>query len=282
MNSPAKILIVDDEPSIRFYLEEMLTLDGHAVVPVKSGEEALLHIDKEEFDLALVDLKLEGISGIDVLKALREQTPYTVVIVLTAHASLETAVEALRQGAYDYLFKPSKTTELRESIRQGLRKRQQELQQRDLNLLRQLEKNLGGSLRELLTSALDRASTHDSPSKQANEKAGRFLQRGTLIVDFMRHVITLDGKLLELSPTEFSVLAYLATEAPRVVPPQELICEVRGYDTDSEEASDLVRYYIHRIRQKIKATTGKTDLIRTVRGIGYGLGEEGSKLTFPE
>jgi DNA-binding response OmpR family regulator len=94
-----------------------------------------------------------------------------------------------------------------------------------------------------------------------------------LIVDFMRHVMTLDGHLLELSPTEFDLLAYLASEAPRVISPQELVREVQGYESEAWEARDTVRYHVYRIRRKAKAATGRTDIIRTVRGVGYTMGE---------
>jgi DNA-binding response OmpR family regulator len=101
----------------------------------------------------------------------------------------------------------------------------------------------------------------------------RFLQQGGLIVDFLRHVITLDGHLLELSPTEFDLLAYLVSEVPRVVSAQELVREVQGYESEPWEASETARYHIYRLRQKIKDATGYTNVIRTVRGIGYTIGE---------
>ena len=99
MLSTAKILVVDDEANIRASLKEILARDGYHVITAESGESALALLPTHEFDLALIDLKLTGIGGIEVLAVLREQSPNTVAIVLTAHASLETAVEALRKGA---------------------------------------------------------------------------------------------------------------------------------------------------------------------------------------
>ena len=130
MAMAGRILIVDDEAAVRFFLEEALTRDGHQVVAVDSGEAALALIADQEYDLALLDLMMDEVGGMEVLTALSRRWPDTVVIVLTAHASLETAVEALRQGAHDYLFKPCETVELRESVRTGLLKRQQEQGQR--------------------------------------------------------------------------------------------------------------------------------------------------------
>lgn len=274
----AKILIVDDEESIRFFLRELLERDGYAVVTADSGEVALKYIEHEEFDLALIDLKMRGISGTDVLRVLHSQAPDTVVIMLTGHGSLESAVEALRQGAHDYLFKPCKTIELRESIRVGLLNRRQKQKQREL--LWQLEQHLSttldgvratiqqvGALPPVHASRGATQATVPVDPQPAEEK--RFLQYGSLIVDSTRHVITMEAKLLELSPTEFDVLAYLISEASRVISPQELLREAQGYAAEVWEARDIVRYHIYRIRQKIKDATGRTDVIRTVRGVGY-------------
>ena len=274
--SGAKILVMDDEVGIRLFLEETLTGDGHEVIAAGSGEQALSLIDSHTFDLALLDLNLPGIGGMDVLLTLREKAPKTVVIILTAHATLETAVEALRQGAHDYLFKPCKTVQLRESIRKGLLKRQQALSQQ--NVLHQLEQHLSNSLEDLRAS-LEQSTIEVSPAAPENfpkvelpeplEDSGRFLQRGELIIDFSRHLITLAGHLLELSPTEFDLLAYLTSEAPRVISPQELVREVQGYESEPWEASETVRQHIRRLRQKIKKATGYTDIVDTRRGVGY-------------
>ena len=111
-----------------------------------------------------------------------------------------------------------------------------------------------------------------APSPQPpDEEPGRFLQHGGLIVDLARHLITLDGQLLELSPTEFDLLAYLVSQTPRVVPPQELVREVQGYQSEPWEASETVRYHVHRLRHKMKEATGRADIIRTVRGVGYSI-----------
>ena len=292
----ANILVVDDEESIRFFLQEMLEREGYQVVTAASGEQALRCIQAEEFDLALLDLKMAGIGGMEVIAALRQRWPDTVIIVLTAHASLETAVDALRHGAHDYLFKPCKTVELRNSISNGLQKRQFEVRRRQL--LTQLERNMSQNLTELravrganLTGpekrhlaenvGADRSRGQDAqtvPSSsplapQPGEEGTRFLHCCGIIVDITRHVITLQGRLLELSPTEFNVLAYLVSEAPRVISSEELVREVQGYKSETWEADEIVRYHIYRIRRKIKEATGLSDIVRTVRGVGYGLKE---------
>jgi len=264
----AKILVVDDEVNIRTSLKEMLARDGHQVVTAESGEAALALLSTHEFDLALIDLKLTGIGGIEVLTALRQRSPDTVAIVLTAHASLETAVEALRKGAHDYLFKPCKPTELRESIHRGLCDRQGAQHK----LLRQVEQ-MTSSLGDIRTTILEQIEKSPPATVQPPERQHRFLQRGKLIVDLLRHVITVGGHLLDLSPTEFDLLVCLIRKAPQIVSPQELVRDVQGYESEQWEASETIRQHIYRIRQKIKQVAGRTNVIRTVRGVGYTIDE---------
>ncbi|MEM7033687.1 MAG: response regulator transcription factor [Chloroflexota bacterium] len=272
----AKILIVDDEAGIRFSLEEVLVRTGYQVTTAENGEQAILLNQATPFDLALVDLKLPGIGGLEVLSQLKQQTPDIVIVVLTAHASLDTAVEALRLGAHDYLFKPCKTVELRESIRLGLQKRRQAIQQRAV--LQQLEQHLSSSLADIRAATADENSLEtivpSSESMMPSDESGRFIQQGGFIVDPVRHVITLDTQLLELSPTEFNLLAYLISEAPRVISATELVREVQGYESEQREASEIVRHHVYRLRQKIQSASEKVaspsgQTIVTVRGIGY-------------
>jgi DNA-binding response OmpR family regulator len=252
MHLQASILVVDDDPAIRFFLAEILSNDGHQVTAVASGEAALVQIVQHEFDLALLDLKLNGVGGIAVLAALRQRWPDTVVIILTAHASLDTAVEALRQGAHDYLLKPCKAADLRASIVRGLFKREQAVQERG----------------RVTQEANLPAAGHPWPATD-----GRFWKQGGLVVDFTRRLVVLNGNLLELSPTEFDLLAYLANEMPRIVPAQELVRAVQEYEADPDQASNLIRYHIYHIRRKIKEAAGDPNLIQTKRSIGYSLDE---------
>jgi DNA-binding response OmpR family regulator len=268
-----KVLVVDDEPNIRFFLKRVLTRDGHQVTAVESGEEALNLVQAEEFDLALLDLKLKGIGGMDVLERLHHYSPGTAVIVLTGYASLDTAVEALRHGAHDYLFKPAKTVELRQSVRTALLKRQRDRQRQAL--ISHLERSLSSTLEEIRSTAsspVEPRPPEPLPElEMPTDDEGRFLRRGPWRVDMMRHIITLDGQLLELTPTEFDLLAYMVGEAPRVISHQELVAEVQGYESEPWEASDTVRYHVYNIRSKLKDATGRTGLIRTVRGVGYAV-----------
>jgi len=271
MKNAARILIVDDEEAIRFTVEELLTRDGYQVVAVESGEKALAVIAVQQFDLALLDLKMKGVGGLEVLAELRRQAPDTAAIVLTAHGSLETAVEALRHGAHDYLLKPCHPTDLRESVRTALLKRERE--QRKKALLLQVERNLTASLEEIRSSVVNPSAASQPEVAESPPGLVWAVQHAGVVVDRVQHRITFDGHLLELSPTEFDILTYLAEKAPRVVSAQELVRQVQGYACERYEAGEIVRQNIHRIRKSAQAAAGRNDLIRTVRGVGYTLGK---------
>ncbi|MBI3356611.1 MAG: sigma-54-dependent Fis family transcriptional regulator [Nitrospirae bacterium] len=118
-----KILVVDDEQSLREVLSIMLKRAGYVVTSVADGEEAIDHLNKEIFDLVITDLRMPKVDGMDVLKAVKSASPETVVLVITAFASADSAVEAMKQGAYDYLTKPFQVDEVQLIIRNALEKR---------------------------------------------------------------------------------------------------------------------------------------------------------------
>ncbi len=107
-----KILVVDDESGPRDLLEEALSQKGYQVKTAKSGEQACQLLDKAAFDLVLTDLKMPGLNGIELLNKIRALSPEIHVIIITGYASLRSAIEAIRGGAYDYLTKPFQLAEL--------------------------------------------------------------------------------------------------------------------------------------------------------------------------
>jgi len=118
-----KILVVDDEQSMRDVLSIMLKRAGYGVTTASDGEEAVGHIHKEIFDLVITDLRMPKMGGLDVLKTVKACSPETVVLVITAFASAESAVEAMKHGAYDYLTKPFQVDEVQLIIRNALERR---------------------------------------------------------------------------------------------------------------------------------------------------------------
>jgi NtrC-family two-component system response regulator AlgB len=130
-----RVLIVDDEPNIRRTLRVALEAMGHEAVEAGSGERALALVERQMFDVALLDLRLGDESGLDLLGPLLERLPRLAVIVITAYASVDTAVEAMRRGAFDYLPKPFTPAQVRavlERVNQvrGLRDRVADLEER--------------------------------------------------------------------------------------------------------------------------------------------------------
>ncbi|HXX73552.1 MAG TPA: sigma-54 dependent transcriptional regulator [Nitrospiraceae bacterium] len=118
-----KILVVDDEKSLREVLSIMLKRAGYTVTEACDGDEAIGHVNKEIYDLVITDLRMPKADGMDVLKAVKSSSPDTVVLVITAFATSDSAVEAMKQGAYDYLTKPFQVDEVQLIIRNALEKR---------------------------------------------------------------------------------------------------------------------------------------------------------------
>lgn len=114
----SRILVLDDDPHIVRTLEILLAGDGHEVRSARSGEEALRALEREPVDMALVDLQLPGMSGTAFLRAMREARRDVRAIIITAHGSIETAVEAMKEGAFDYLTKPFSPEQVRHRIGQ--------------------------------------------------------------------------------------------------------------------------------------------------------------------
>jgi len=110
--SSTKILIVDDELIMRESLAGWLERDGHLVQTSPSGEDALEKLKETRYDILLVDIKMEGMSGLDVLRHMKESDPDVAVVMITAYGSIPTAIEAMKNGAYDYMLKPFDPNEL--------------------------------------------------------------------------------------------------------------------------------------------------------------------------
>jgi two-component system response regulator PilR (NtrC family) len=119
-NNNAHILVVDDELSMRELLTVMLEKEGYKVSCAENGRKAISMIEKTDFDLLLCDIRLGDITGLEVLIASKKQNPNTVVIMISAYATTETAVEAMNQGAYDYVPKPFDNEELKLAIANAL------------------------------------------------------------------------------------------------------------------------------------------------------------------
>ena len=119
----AKILIVDDEKTMRESLSITFREKGDEVYEESSGEEAIKILGGKTFDLAFVDLKLKGMDGLGVLKSIKESNPLTEVVMITGHGTIENAVEAMKEGAYDYITKPFRSREILQVAEKALEKK---------------------------------------------------------------------------------------------------------------------------------------------------------------
>ncbi len=252
----ASILVVDDEKTIRAVVSEALENHGFRVSAAGSADQALGVCAQQSFDLVIADLRMPGsMDGMDLLVELHRRYPDTVVIMLTAFATLDSAISALRQGAYDYLVKPISLAQIIETVERGLAKRREEIRRREL--ITQLEETMQALKRE-------------SRSAQAEmSTAGRFVQTPTLIVDRQKRIVVRGNESIGLTATEFDLLDYLACNSDRVVTARELIRAVQGYDLAEADARPILRVHIQRLRQKLEEDSEHPRYILNVRGKGY-------------
>src|SRR5678816_1501464 len=115
-----KILLIEDDPGITVTLQRLLSGEGHEVVVEKRGDSGLARARDEPFDVVLSDLKLPGLSGLDLVRELHEAKPRLPIVLMTAHGTTETAIEATKRGAFDYLLKPFEMPELLEAVGKAL------------------------------------------------------------------------------------------------------------------------------------------------------------------
>jgi len=233
MAESVRALVVDDEERIRHFLERTLQQVAQVVVTVSSGEEALDLLRNTSFDVAVVDLTLGGhVDGLDILEALRWRWPDTAVVILTAHPSLESALVAIREDVDAYLLKPSTPPEVRRAVLEALEHR----------------RRLRG---------------------RADDAEPCLIQRGPFSVAPDEHLATRDGQPMDLTPQELKLLAHLMQIAPRVGPAEELVQVVRGYELDPHDARQIIKWYIHRLRQQVEPDPSHPRHILNVRGVGY-------------
>lgn len=257
MKKSPRVLVVDDDPGIRFFLSEELALAGYEVWTAAGGEEALRLLPEAAPDLILLDLKMGGMDGLQVLEEVVERPLAPAVVILTAYASLDSAIGALRRGAVDYLVKPCTTEQLLAGVARGLARREDEVRRQELIRL------IGETVRQLdLPRRPDGA-----PSGPAG--GGRFLEARGLILDRERLIVTRLGKPLALTPTEFRLLAGLMEHADRPLALRELARLVHGTAEDEPSARQALSTHLWRLRRKLGRAPDGADYIANVRGRGY-------------
>lgn len=229
-------LIVDDEANIRSFLQAALLKNGHLVTQTGSGEEALALLRDTPFDLAILDLNLGGkVDGLRLLEAIRWRWPATVVVILTGRGSLETALSAIQEGVDGYLLKPVDADQIRRAVDEAMRR------------------------------AVRRAATSPKPMVRTSH--------GELSLDQARRQVMVAGRAVELTATEYKLLAYMLADPERTFTAAELVGAIQPeLPTSDEEIRKIARWYIYRLRLKIENDPKKPRWLINVRSVGYRLG----------
>lgn len=178
----ARILVVDDEKKMCDSLQTLLSKAGYQVTTVVKGEEAIQKIDKNVFDLVITDIKMPRVDGLDILKAARHKDEDALVILMTGYASLESAITAINEGAYDYLMKPIEFSDLKLTIQRALEKRKADKDR--LNLLMELQ-DKNQELKKKVTEldALYGAATSLSTTESLNELLHKIVSLATEVIE---------------------------------------------------------------------------------------------------
>ena len=229
----ATILIVEDEHAVARGIQYALQQEGYDVGVARSGEEGLEIATREAPDLVVLDVRLPGIDGFEVLRRVRAAGAKMPILVLTARDDEVDKVIGLEMGADDYLTKPF-------------------------------------GLRELLSriKALLRRSYGDL----ADAAGGRVIRHGDLIIDLERRRVQRGARRISLTPTEFEILRHLASRPGRVYTRGELLELLRDYEAlDQDEKT--INVHVSHLREKIEDDPATPNFITTVRGVGYAFAE---------
>ncbi len=258
------ILVVDDEAALRQTLARILQRAGMEVTTAASGQEALDYLSRLSFDLVYLDIRMPDMSGLKALKVVHAQYPELPVVLFTAQPDLSSAVEALREGAVDYLLKPLEPKALIQRTQAILEHREKERRKREIQAQIQ---TLQAELRSLDGEGPDLADG----VPVASESGDRYLNRGKFTFDLHTHRVTVDQLTVDLPPTAFDYLLVLARHAPNIVDYRTLVAEAQGYQADTHEAQEIAKWHVHHIRQAIEQDPRNPCLLINLRGSGYRL-----------
>jgi DNA-binding response OmpR family regulator len=236
----SNILVVDDEPVARQSLSEILRLEGYAVNSVPNGQAAVEYVRTHPVELMIVDLRMPGMDGLEVVQIVNQISLETEVILLTAFGTTESAVQALRLRIHDYLLKPAPPSQVVNSVKKGLARREARLKAR------------GSSMNVDV----------DDVSAEISLKDGTH-------IDLSRRQIRKKDQLIHLTPAEGRLLRVLVENPGRVYSHRELVLLVQGYDTSQREAPEILRPLVSRLRHKLEEFPALAESIVSVRGTGY-------------
>lgn len=260
----ASILIIDDEPNLRRSLALILQRAGYSVNTAENEREVKHYLSAGAYDIVFLDLKMPEVNGMQLLPEIRQMYPEMPVIILTAHATLESAIEAVRKGARDYLLKPVDPEEILSRVKQILAEQEQLKRRREIV----------GEIQSLLAQ-LNQVDGSETPPGEASiaqtQDPARVLRRGPFTLDLHARFATLSDQVINLSPTAFDYLVTLIRHSPNPVSYETLVVESQGYKTTPVEAREMARWRIHELRKAFETNTRNPTYIITVRDVGYRL-----------
>lgn len=251
----AKILIVDNDEDIRDTLTEILEAEKHDVSTATSEEEALEILEEKEIAVMIAEVHLPDLGGIKLIKEANQSSPGLISILLTGQGTMETAIEALRLEAHDYLLKPVSSQELLSSVSGALAHRDQARRKR--LLLEQFETSIQQfkEIEGMIELAKSERQAVSLPEDVQADLTRRELWRGS--------------DRVHLTPTEGKMLRIFIENWGRVMPHSEIAFLVQGYEVNEWEAPEILRPLISRLRKKLAVFPRGKGWIRSVRGTGY-------------
>jgi DNA-binding response OmpR family regulator len=257
--NPDRLLIVDDEPAIRLFLSEELRDAGYEVDAVAGGEEALAYLEQHSVDLILMDFRMQGMDGLQTMAEIRRRPMPPEIIMLTAHATLDTAIAAMRQGGHDFLIKPCSTADLLAGVRRGLQRHKEAL---DRDAMARLIARTASQLVEG-----EETAAHHSLLPPSD--LGGILHGQDLLLDRNVKSVHQSGNELRLTPTEFDLLAAFLSQPDHPLDYVSLAQQVSSQRMLPHEARDAMGTHIWRLRRKLGQSPKGGPYIVNVRGRGY-------------
>jgi DNA-binding response OmpR family regulator len=257
------ILVVDDEQNLRNTLAFILKRAGYYVTTTESAREALSVLETGSFDLMILDLKMPDVDGLTLLKTIREQHPHLPVFILTAYGSMDSAIDALRLEARDYLKKPIDPAQLLERIQKTLNEEQNH----------QRRNQIMNKIQYLMTELeeIDQEYHQHKPLHQDPPDPSRFIRKGSFHIDLKAKFIEVNKHPVHLPPSTFNYLLVLLRHAPDPVSYQSLVSEAQGKNVSDPEARSLARWQVYQIRKAVEVDMDHPQYIFTVRNYGYRL-----------
>jgi DNA-binding response OmpR family regulator len=259
MTTKAHLLVVDDEATIRSFLVRVLERERYRVTSASDGMEALNILSQSRIDLMLSDIRMDQLDGVDLLKQARSAYPDLAVLLLTGHATVDSAVAALRHGALNYLLKPVKNEDIVEAVHLALEER---AHQQRRNQLEQLAAQFSTVISGGADTVQDVDAAVDRPT---------YLICGSIELDLVGYAAHIDGERLNLTPTEFRLLAKFVQTPGVVFDYVELVRDACGYICARHEAQEIINTHVRNLRSKLNIEPDQPLYIESVRSMGYRL-----------